>query len=77
MGGTMRIYAGGNGLSDRSVKYVKSIQEEAVGTEWIDRTIRRILAAQVFITVLFFYCCSCCRKAYDGGGLFMAFWNAS
>ncbi|MFR8340520.1 MAG: hypothetical protein ACLVAW_29715 [Eisenbergiella massiliensis] len=50
----MRMYAGGNGLSDGRGKSVKSIQEEDVGSEWIDGTIRRILAAQVFITVLFF-----------------------
>ena len=49
----MRMYAGGNGLSDGRGKSVKSIQED-VGSEWIDGTIRRILAAQVFITVLFF-----------------------
>ena len=48
------MYAGGNGLSDGRGKSVKSIQEEDVGSEWIDGTIRRILAAQVFITVLFF-----------------------
>lgn len=71
------MYAGGNGLSDGRGKSVKSIQEEDVGSEWIDGTIRRILAAQVFITVLFFYCCSCCRMVYGGGALFMAFWNAS
>ena len=47
------MYAGGNGLSDGRGKSVKSIQED-VGSEWIDGTIRRILAAQVFITVLFF-----------------------
>lgn len=73
----MRIYAGGNGLSDRSVKYVKSIQEEAVGTEWIDRTIRRILAAQVFITVLFFLLLFLLPEGVRWWGLFMAFWNAS
>ena len=76
MGGTMRMYAGGNGLSDGRGKSVKSIQED-VGSEWIDGTIRRILAAQVFITVLFFLLLTCCRMVYGGGALFMAFWNAS
>ena len=65
MGGTMRMYAGGNGLSDGRGKSVKSIQED-VGSEWIDGTIRRILAAQVFITAAGWYTVVVCYLWHSG-----------
>ena len=70
------MYAGGNGLSDGRGKSIKSIQEDA-GSEWIDGTIRRILAAQVFITVLFFLLLFLLPDGIRWWCVILAFWNAS